>query len=157
MVGVPGRVLRTPTIDCWSLALKSRTDEIRAGSGAVLYGGPKHVFDRLRPVLDAMGGQPSLVCDRPADMIVPTNACYVFLFSALLSFLQGAAVCHRGGVPVESFMRNVIKPIRLIPYFEVEREKARCLFFAIVEIAFPVELVPGQMALLVPVAFRCIF
>ena len=40
----------------------------------------------------------------------PTSACYSFLYSALLSFLHGAAVCHRSGVPVETFTRNVIEP-----------------------------------------------
>ncbi len=85
-------------------------DAIRAGNGAILYGGPKDLFDRLRPLLDAMGERPSLVSDRPADTIAPTNACYSFLYSSLLSFLHGAAICHRSGVSVEAFTRNVIEP-----------------------------------------------
>jgi 3-hydroxyisobutyrate dehydrogenase-like beta-hydroxyacid dehydrogenase len=85
-------------------------DAIRAGSGEILYGGPRDLFDRLRPVLDAMGGRPSLVSDRPAHVIAPTSACYSFLYSSLLSFLHGAAICHRSGVSVETFTRNVIEP-----------------------------------------------
>ena len=85
-------------------------DAIRAGTGEILYGGPRAHFDRLRPLLDALGGRPNLVSDRPADTIAPTNACYAFLYSSLLSFLHGAAICHRGGVPVETFARAVIEP-----------------------------------------------
>ncbi len=85
-------------------------DAIRAGHGEILYGGPKEVFKRWRPLLDAMGGRPCLVSDRPADTIGSTAACYSFLYSALLSFLHGAAVCHRSGVPVEAFTRNVVEP-----------------------------------------------
>lgn len=85
-------------------------DDIRAGRGAILYGGKKEVFEHLRPLLDSMGGQPCLVSDHPAKTVGPTSACYSFLYSALLSFLHGAAICHRSGVPVESFARNVIEP-----------------------------------------------
>ena len=85
-------------------------DAIRTGRGEILYGGPKDLFDSWRPLLDAMGGQPCLVSNRPADTVGPTSACYSFLYSALLSFLHGAAVCHRSGVPVEAFTRNVIEP-----------------------------------------------
>ncbi len=85
-------------------------DAVRAGHGEILYGGPKDLFDRLLPLLEAMGGRPSLVSDRPADMIALTNACYSFLYSSLLSFLHGAAICHRSGVSVESFTHNVIEP-----------------------------------------------
>lgn len=85
-------------------------DEIRAGSGEVLYGGPKPVFDRLQPVLHAMGGRPQLVCERPADTIAVASASYAFLFSALLSFLFGAAICRRSGVSVDTFTHNVVKP-----------------------------------------------
>lgn len=85
-------------------------DDIRRGSGEILYGGPRHLFDQLRPVLDAMGGRPCLVGDRPADAIVMTSASYSFLYSALLSFLLGAAICHRGGASVEAFTHRVIEP-----------------------------------------------
>ena len=85
-------------------------DDIRAGNGEILYGGSNRLFDQLRPVLNAMGGRPCLVCDRPADTIALTSASYSFLYSALLSFLFGAAICHRSGVSVEAFTNNVIEP-----------------------------------------------
>ncbi len=85
-------------------------DDIRAGNCEVLYGGPKHLFDGLQPVLNAMGGRPCLVCERPADTIAVTSASYAFLYSALLSFLFGAAICQRSGVSVEAFTHKVIEP-----------------------------------------------
>lgn len=83
-------------------------DDIRAGNGAILYGGSRKLFDELHPVLKAMGGRPTHVCDFPADVLAPISASYAFLYSALLSFLYGMAICHRGGVSVESFTRDVI-------------------------------------------------
>ena len=40
-------------------------DDIRAGNGEVLYGGPKHLFDGLQPVLAAMGGRPAWFASDP--------------------------------------------------------------------------------------------
>ncbi len=85
-------------------------DDIRAGRGAILYGGPEQLFTRLSPLLDGLGGQPCFISERPADTIRTANALYSFLYSALLSFLLGAAICRRNGIPVEVFTRNVIEP-----------------------------------------------
>lgn len=85
-------------------------DDIRDGNGAILYGGPKDLFDRLHPVLMAMGGKPTHVCDLPADVVASISAGYAFLYSSLISFLFGAAICHRGGISVEAFTNNVIEP-----------------------------------------------
>jgi 3-hydroxyisobutyrate dehydrogenase-like beta-hydroxyacid dehydrogenase len=85
-------------------------DDIRAGNGAILYGGSKDLFDQLNPVLMAMGGQPTHICDFPADVVASISASYSFLYSALISFLYGTAICHRGGVSVEAFTRDVIEP-----------------------------------------------
>ena len=96
-------------------------DDIRAGRGATLYGGPQHLFNRLRPLLDGLGGQPSFISDRLADTIRTASALYSFLYSALLSFLYGAAICRQSGIPVEIFTRNVIEPFvmgrSLMSYF----------------------------------------
>ena len=86
-------------------------DDIRAGDGAILYGGPRHHFDAVRPVLDAMGGRPSLIGERPADTFAPGNAYYCFLFHALVGFVLGAAICHRGGVSAESYTHEIIEPL----------------------------------------------
>lgn len=85
-------------------------DDIRAGNGAILYGGSKDLFSQLHPILEAMGGKPTHVCESPADVVASVSASYSFLYSALISFLYGAAICHRGGISVEAFTRDVIEP-----------------------------------------------
>ena len=85
-------------------------DDIRAGNGAILYGGSKNLFDQLLPVLMAMGGRPTHVCEAPADVAAAVSASYSFLYSALISYLFGTAVCYRGGISVESFTHDVIAP-----------------------------------------------
>ena len=52
-----------------------------------------------------------MITERPADVIAPTDAYYAFLYSCVLGFLHGAAICHRGGVPVEVFTRSIVEPI----------------------------------------------
>ena len=98
-------------IDFLKGAILVYPDAIRAGHGEVLYGGSRDLFDRLRPLLDAMGGRPRLVSDRPADVIAPTDAYYAYLYASLFGFLFGASICHRHGVSVESFAQNVIEPL----------------------------------------------
>jgi len=85
-------------------------DDIRAGNGAILYGGSKNLFDHLHPVLMAMGGKPTHVCEVPADVVASISASYSFLYSALISYLFGTAICHRGGISVEAFTNDVIAP-----------------------------------------------
>jgi len=85
-------------------------NDIRAGNGAILYGGSKVLFDQLYPVLKAMGENPTYVCSKPADVVASISASYSFLYSALVSFLYGAAICHRGGVSIESFTNDIIRP-----------------------------------------------
>lgn len=85
-------------------------DDIRAARGAILYGGSGSLFTTLQPMLMAMGGMPIHICETPADVVASTSASYSFLYSALLSYLFGAAVCHRTGISVENFTDKVIKP-----------------------------------------------
>ncbi len=84
--------------------------DILAGRGAILFGGPQQHFSRLRPLLEDLGGKPGFISDNPADTVRTANALYSFLYSALISFLHGAAICRRSGVPVEIFTRNVVEP-----------------------------------------------
>ena len=97
-------------------------DDIRAGNGAILYGGPKNLFEQLLPVLMAMGGKPVHVCETPADVVAAVSASYSFLYSALISYLFGTAICHRAGISVASFTHDVIEPFissgQLMGYLE---------------------------------------
>ena len=85
-------------------------DDIRAGNGAILYGGSTTHFEQLNPILMAMGGMPIHICESPADVVASTSASYSFLYSALLSYLFGTAICHRVGISVDTFTAKVIEP-----------------------------------------------
>jgi 3-hydroxyisobutyrate dehydrogenase-like beta-hydroxyacid dehydrogenase len=85
-------------------------DDIRAGRGAILYGGSGELYATLQPMLMAMGGMPIHICEKPADAVASTSASYSFLYSALLSYLFGAAICHRTGISVQTFTDKVIEP-----------------------------------------------
>ena len=84
--------------------------DILSGSGGVVYGGKRQLFDDLRPLLDVMGGQPMFVSENPVDTIGATSAVYAFIYSSLMSFTLGAAVCHRVGIPADAFTFNVMEP-----------------------------------------------
>lgn len=85
-------------------------DDIRAGKCSILYGGPRRVFDAIAPVLQAMGGAPAHIGDNPGDGVEMGRAYYCFLFPALVAFLHGAAVCHRAGLPIETYARGLVLP-----------------------------------------------
>jgi 3-hydroxyisobutyrate dehydrogenase-like beta-hydroxyacid dehydrogenase len=85
-------------------------NDILSGSGCIVYGGKRQLFDDLRPLLDAMGGQPMFVSENPVDTIGATSAVYAFIYSSLMSFTLGVAVCHRTGIPAEAFTHNVMEP-----------------------------------------------
>jgi len=39
-----------------------------------------------------------------------TSAVYSFIYSSLMSFTLGAAICRRTGIPADAFTHNVIEP-----------------------------------------------
>jgi 3-hydroxyisobutyrate dehydrogenase-like beta-hydroxyacid dehydrogenase len=86
-------------------------DDIRSGNGTVVYGGPRAVYDSVRPLLQAMGGRP-VWAGSPIDASNAVGAAYsCVLFPAVVGFLNGAAVCHRAGIDVATFNENIIAPL----------------------------------------------
>jgi 3-hydroxyisobutyrate dehydrogenase-like beta-hydroxyacid dehydrogenase len=85
-------------------------DDIRRGEGTVVYGGPRVLFDSLRPLLDAMGGRPVHAGEALGAGATLGAAYCCFLYPALLGFLHGAAMCHRSGIAIEDFTKDVIMP-----------------------------------------------
>ena len=86
-------------------------DDVRAGKSIMVYGGARSVFDTVEPVLRAMGGRPIHAGDNPDDGSKIGLAYGCFLYPALMGFLHGAALCHRAGVPVETYARALVLPI----------------------------------------------
>lgn len=86
-------------------------DDVRAGEATVLYTGSKSDFDAAYPMLEAMGGHPVLVGDRPGLATEIETAWLCFLFPAVMSFLHGVAVCRATDVPVETYMQDCVLPL----------------------------------------------
>lgn len=85
-------------------------DDVRSGACGVLYGGDKAVFAAVRPVLEAMGGNPLHIGEGAEDGANMARAYYCFLEPALVAFLHGSAVCHGMGLSVETYMRGLVLP-----------------------------------------------
>jgi 3-hydroxyisobutyrate dehydrogenase-like beta-hydroxyacid dehydrogenase len=86
-------------------------DDVRAGKSTMVYGGDKGVFEVVEPLLHAMGGRPVRAGDNPDDASKIGLAYACFLFPALLGFLHGAALCHRAGISIEAYARDLVLPV----------------------------------------------
>jgi 3-hydroxyisobutyrate dehydrogenase-like beta-hydroxyacid dehydrogenase len=86
-------------------------DDVRAGKSTMVYGGDKGVFDAVEPLLRAMGGQPVHAGGNPDDATKMGIAYACFLYPALVGFLHGAALCHRAGISIETFARDLVLPV----------------------------------------------
>jgi hypothetical protein len=62
-----------------------------------------------------MGGSPVHIGDNLEDARNMGLAYSCFLYPALIGFLHGAALCHRAGIPVETYARGVILPLQQGP------------------------------------------
>ena len=86
-------------------------DDVRAGKSTMVYGGDKSVFDAVEPVLQAMGGRPVHAGEDPDNGAKIGLAYSCFLYPALVGFLHGAALCHRAGIPIETYARDLVLPV----------------------------------------------
>ena len=83
-------------------------DDVRSGDAPILYGGPRHVFDAVHPVLHAMGGRPVHVAEDSRDVSKAARAYYCFLVPTLVAFVHGAAISLRSGYPIEAYTRDLV-------------------------------------------------
>jgi 3-hydroxyisobutyrate dehydrogenase-like beta-hydroxyacid dehydrogenase len=104
-------------------------DDVRAGKSTMVYGGDKGVFDAVEPLLQAMGGRPVRAGDNPDDVSKIGLAYACFLYPALVGFLHGAALCHRTGVSIETYARDLVLPVLKGPTLTgmLERLTRACL------------------------------
>jgi 3-hydroxyisobutyrate dehydrogenase-like beta-hydroxyacid dehydrogenase len=86
-------------------------DDVRAGKSTMVYGGDKGVFDAVEPLLHAMGGRPVRAGDNPDDVSKIGLAYACFLYPAVVGFLHGAALCHRTGISIETYARDLVLPV----------------------------------------------
>ena len=86
-------------------------DDVRAGKSTMVYGGDKGVFEAVEPLLHAMGGRPVCAGDNPDDVSKIGLAYACFLYPAVVGFLHGAALCHRTGISIETYARDLVLPV----------------------------------------------
>lgn len=86
-------------------------DDVRAGNAPILYGGSRQIFEAVQAVLSAMGGNPIHVADNPSGVMNAARAYSCFLVPTLITFVHGAAICHRSGYSIEVYTRDLVLPL----------------------------------------------
>lgn len=78
--------------------------DVRSGTCDILYSGDPVAFASCRVILEAMGGRPRLVGDRPGIATAFDKAFFAFYYSHVMGLLHGAAICRAAGVPLEAYL-----------------------------------------------------
>jgi 3-hydroxyisobutyrate dehydrogenase-like beta-hydroxyacid dehydrogenase len=91
-------------------AILGYPDDVRTSQCTILYGGPKAAFVANLEILRAFGERAVHASENMNDAEWIGSAYYCFLFSLLVGFLHGAAICHRKGLSIDSFARDLVLP-----------------------------------------------
>ena len=86
-------------------AIQSYPTHIGTPEGAILYSGPRDVFDRMQALLRCLGGHAVFVGEQIGSSAALDMALAgTIVPGATLAFLQGAAICHAEGAPLAAFL-----------------------------------------------------
>jgi 3-hydroxyisobutyrate dehydrogenase-like beta-hydroxyacid dehydrogenase len=88
-------------------AIMSYPSGIGAPECTIFYSGSEQVFDRLKPVLTALGGNTLFVGKAIGHASALDMAGLAFVLSTMFGFLEGYIVCKEEGLPPEAFMESV--------------------------------------------------
>lgn len=88
-------------------AIMSYPSGIGAPECTIFYSGSEQVFDRLKPVLMALGGNTLFVGKAIGHASALDMAGLAFVLSTMFGFLEGYIVCKEEGLPPEAFMESV--------------------------------------------------
>jgi 3-hydroxyisobutyrate dehydrogenase-like beta-hydroxyacid dehydrogenase len=75
----------------------------------VLYAGPADLFERYKPLLLALGGNPSHVGTDVGQASALDLAMLTFMWGSLFGALQGISLCHTEGLSLHGYL-GVMKP-----------------------------------------------
>jgi 3-hydroxyisobutyrate dehydrogenase-like beta-hydroxyacid dehydrogenase len=75
---------------------------------AVVYSGPKSVFDANEGVLSAMGGKPRFVSEAIGGAATFDKSIYAEHYGSMLASFHGAAICHAAGFPLETYLELTV-------------------------------------------------
>ncbi|MGK9166915.1 NAD(P)-binding domain-containing protein [Inquilinus limosus] len=100
-------------IDYLDGAIMATPNFIGEPGATILYSGPAVLFERHRPVLQALGGNPQHVGEDPGHASALDAALLVQMWGALFGALQGIAVCGAEGIPLAAYEAQMpaFKPV----------------------------------------------
>ena len=81
---------------------------IRAGSGTIVYSGPKALFDANESLLSAMGGDPQFLAEKIGAAPAFDKAIYSFHYGSMICFLHGAAMSQAAGIPMAAYLKHAL-------------------------------------------------
>lgn len=87
-------------------AILATTSHIREhdADAAIVYSGPKALFDANIGVLGGMNAIPKFVGDAIGGAPTFDKTVYAFYYGSMLAFFHGAAICHAAGFPIETYV-----------------------------------------------------
>ena len=86
-------------------AIQSYPTHIATPEGAILYSGPRDVFDRTQALLRCLSGHAVFVGEQIGSCAALDMALAgTIVPGATLAFLQGAAICEAEGAPLATFL-----------------------------------------------------
>ncbi len=88
-------------------AIMSYPSGIGAPECTILYSGPEELFNRVKPVLLAMGGNTLFVGTAIGNASALDISCLTFVLGAMFGFVQGYIVSEAEGLPPEAFVGSV--------------------------------------------------
>ena len=95
-------------VACLEGAIQAYPMHIGTPEGSILYSGPRSVFDAMQPILSALTGQVVYVSEQVGSAAALDLALAgTVVPGATLAFLQGAAICHAEGAPLQSYLDMV--------------------------------------------------
>jgi 3-hydroxyisobutyrate dehydrogenase-like beta-hydroxyacid dehydrogenase len=88
-------------------AIMSYPSGIGAPECTVLFSGPEEIFNRIKPVLMALGGNTLFVGTAIGHASALDLSCLTFVLGEMFGFVQGYIVSEAEGVPPEAFVGSV--------------------------------------------------
>ncbi len=82
--------------------------DVTEGSAIVVYAGPQEAFDEHKEMLFALGGNPKHVSEDIGAAVTFDKIIYACGYGAMQSFIQGAAIAHAKGFPIEAYTDTVV-------------------------------------------------
>ncbi len=103
---------REAGVACLEGSIQAYPIHIGTPEGAILYSGPRELFDAVHPVLSALTGQVVYVSDAIGGAAaLDLSLAGTVVPGATVAFLQGAAICHAEGAPLDLYMEMVEQSI----------------------------------------------